>query len=605
MILELQKAILEMIARGEPLDMTLEQLCLEVEAAVPKITASVLAFDGRYLHSLAGPSLPAEYITAVDRLEAGPFAGSCGTAAFSGEAVIVSDIETDPRWYDFKSLALPLGFKACWSSPIKSGARVIGTFAFYYRECTGPSAIEEEIVEACVHLCSIAIEREERVMERQRLTYIDALTGLANRARFNQVLGDELPRSDRPWGILLVDIDNLKLVNDTFGHAAGDALIQLVANRISAACEGTAFRLGGDEFAVIVSGGADLDLSVIAAGILAAISPPATCDGHVVFPAATIGGALADPEQGPDLARRNADLALYHAKEHSRGKYQQYHAGLGTSLTRRFRAVRDVGVALAEDRIDAHYQPIVRLDTREIVGFEALCRMTTPSGEIVAAAHFHEATKDAHIAGELTERMLLRVASDIRSWLDQGLPVQHIGINLSAADFHGGHLLERLCRIFGDADVPLKHIILEVTESVYLGQKDHVVAEEIKALRSQGLRVALDDFGTGYASLTHLLTVPVDIIKIDKSFIDRMVPGDAGIFIVEGLLGIARNLDIRVVAEGIETEHQAVQLERLGCKLGQGYLFSRAVDRTTAGSMLKRDGQHSREPRHLSVVSRF
>ncbi len=401
---------------------------------------------------------------------------------------------------------------------------------------------------------------------------------------------------------MLADIDNLKLVNDTFGHAAGDALIQLVADRISSTSPGTTFRLGGDEFAIIVSGDDDLNLGAIANSVVSALSSPATCDGHVVFPAATIGGALAGPEGSPDQVRRNADMALYHAKEHSRGKYLQYYPGLGTTLTRRFRAIRDVGIALAEERIDAHYQPIVRLDTREIVGFEALCRMITPSGEIVAAAHFHEATKDAHIAGELTQQMLLRVANDIRTWLDQGLPVQHVGVNLSAADFHGGRLLERLCRIFEDADVPLRHIILEVTESVYLGQKDHVVADEIRALRSEGLRVALDDFGTGYASLTHLLTVPVDIIKIDKSFIDRMVPGDAGVFIIEGLLGIARNLGIRVVAEGIETEDQANQLSKLGCKLGQGYLFSRAVDRTTAAAMLMRDGQHSRgEARHLKA----
>ncbi|MGO7686922.1 putative bifunctional diguanylate cyclase/phosphodiesterase [Rhizobium ruizarguesonis] len=592
MILELQNAILEMIAKGEPLATTIEQLCLKVEAAVPGIIASVLTFDGSRLHTLAGPSLPSHYSAAVDNLEAGPLAGSCGAAAYFGEAVVVTDIETDPRWQDFKSLVLPLGLKACWSSPIKRGERVIGSFAFYYRDHRGPKALERDLVHACVHLCTIAIDREERVMERQRLTYSDALTGLSNRARFNQLLAEELPRSRRAWGILLVDIDNLKLVNDTFGHAAGDALIQVVADRVATtAGSQNTFRLGGDEFAVIVSDDKDLDLNARATDIFKALSSPSTCDGHVVFPAATIGGALAETETNPDQIRQNADVALYHAKEHNRGRYVQHYPGLGTALTRRFRAVRDVGVALEDDRIDAHYQPILRLDTREIVGFEALCRMTTPSGAIIAAAHFHEATKDAHIAAELTQRMLVRVAGDIRSWLARGLPLQHVGINLSAADFRGGNLQDRLCRIFGEAEVPLEHIILEVTESVYLGQRDYVVADEIKALRSKGLRVALDDFGTGYASLTHLLTVPVDIIKIDKSFIDRMVPGDAGTFIVEGLIGIADKLGIRVVAEGIETEPQAVQLSQLGCKLGQGYLFSKAVDRTVAAAILEQHGQ--------------
>jgi diguanylate cyclase (GGDEF)-like protein len=598
MILKLQNAILEMIAKGEPLAATLDKLCLTVETAIPGVTASILSFDGKHLYHLAGPSLPPDYVSGIDRLEAGPLAGSCGTAAFSGEAVVVQDIETDPRWSDFKALAVPLGFKACWSCPIKSGERVVGTFAFYYREPRRPSAMEQKVVDACVHLCSIAIEREDRVTERLRLTYRDALTGLPNRARFEKFLAEEL-LPGRPWGILLVDIDNLKLVNDTFGHGAGDALIKIVADRISGATSGNAFRLGGDEFAAIASGG-DIDLGRLANDIILSLSSPSNCDGHVVFPSATIGGALAPSGANPDQIRKHADLALYHAKEHGRGQYMQHYAGLGTALTRRFRAVRDVSVALAEDRIDAHYQPIVRLDTKEVVGFEALCRMTSTSGDIIAATHFHEATKDAHVAGELTRLMLWRVASDIRAWLDAGLPVQHVGINLAAADFRGGHLRDRLCQIFEDADVPLKHIILEVTESVYLGQRDHVVADEIGALRSEGLLVALDDFGTGYASLTHLLTVPVDIIKIDKSFIDRMVPGDAGIFIVEGLIGIARNLGVRVVAEGIEHEVQVDQLKTLGCMLGQGYLFSKAVDRTAAADILARYGQRPQE-RKLNV----
>lgn len=286
-------------------------------------------------------------------------------------------------------------------------------------------------------------------------------------------------------------------------------------------------------------------------------------------------------------------LALYHAKERSRGTFIEYNAGLGTTLTRRFRAIRDVSLALAENRIHAHYQPIVRLDTGEVVGFEALCRMTTTSGEIIAAANFHEATKDAHVAAKLTECMLLCVARDMRAWLDGGLPFQHVGINLSAADFHAGHLQERLCAIFADAGVPLKHVILEVTESVYLGQRDHVVAEEIKSLRNRGMRVALDDFGTGFASLTHLLTVPVDIIKIDKSFVERLVPGHGAVIIVEGLLSIAAKLGLRVVAEGIETDAQLEQLLSFGCRLGQGYLFSKAVDQDAATSLLARYGQHA------------
>ncbi|GLS35092.1 hypothetical protein GCM10010869_06800 [Mesorhizobium tianshanense] len=178
--------------------------------------------------------------------------------------------------------------------------------------------------------------------------------------------------------------------------------------------------------------------------------------------------------------------------------------------------------------------------------------------------------------------------------------MQHVGINITSADFYSGTLYARLEAAFGRENVPLKHIILEVTESVYLGQRDPVVAREIKALRAHGLRVALDDFGTGFASLTHLLTVPVDIIKIDKSFIDRLVQGDPSLAIVEGLVGIAHKLDIQVIAEGIENEAQAVLLAEIGCQLGQGYLFSQAVPRQIAKGLLKRFGRPPAEETRIA-----
>ncbi|MGE7367771.1 putative bifunctional diguanylate cyclase/phosphodiesterase [Neorhizobium sp. NPDC001467] len=596
MILELQNAILEMIARGETLEKTVDLLCREVEVIAPDIVCSVLSVENGLLHPLAGPSLPPPFSAAVDNQPIGPNAGSCGTAAYLGQPVVVTDIAADPRWRGFEALALPLGLVACWSSPIRVGTRVAATFAFYFREKRGPNALERQIVEACVHLCAIAIERNERVLERERLTYTDTLTDLPNRACFNKTLGG-LANAPRGWGILLVDIDNLKLVNDTFGHAAGDGLIRTVASR--AAQFGGAdrtFRLGGDEFAIIVdrgmaTGDDNPNLADLAARILSSLAAASNCAGHVVFPKATIGGALAGPGETADAVLQNADLALYHAKERSRGQYVQFSDGLGTAITRRFRAIRDVGLALAQARIHAWYQPIVRLDTREVVGFEALARMRTPSGDIVSAAHFHEATKDAQVAAELTQSMLEQVARDMRVWLDEGLALQHVGVNLSAADLAGGNLNERICTAFAQAGVPLKHVIVEVTESVYFGQGGFHIGDEIRKLRASGLRVALDDFGTGFASLTHLLTVPVDIIKIDKSFTDRLRPRDPAAVIIEGVVDIARKLGIRVVAEGIEENAQAVQLMDLGCALGQGYLFSKAVDRDAAALLLRHSAQ--------------
>ena len=203
------------------------------------------------LHPLAGRSLPDAYSEALDGIEAGPAVGSCGTAAYLGEAVIVSDIKSDPLWADFKALALPLGLRACWSTRIKSrDGRVVGTFAFYYKTVRTPDELERRIVQTCVHLCAIAIEHEEVQARDYKLAYFDALTGLSNRTRFDEMLCARIyDRSD--FGLLLVDIDRLKSVNDTMGHLVGDFLIRSVAKMIG---EGrpreTAFRLGGDEFAV-------------------------------------------------------------------------------------------------------------------------------------------------------------------------------------------------------------------------------------------------------------------------------------------------------------------------------------------------------------------
>jgi diguanylate cyclase (GGDEF)-like protein len=610
MLLRLQNIILEMVARGDPLQSTIDRLCREVELLVPGVICSVLTVDrAGLLHPLSGPSLPDSYSSALDGVEIGPDKGSCGTSAYRREPVAVIDIESDPLWADYKALILPLGFVACWSTPICTGhGRVLGTFAFYYREKRGPSPFEQEIVTTCVHLCTIALDRHERVSERHRLAYTDALTDLGNRASFNEKIS-QLP-SDRSgqWGLLLVDIDNLKVVNDSFGHEAGDDLIRCVAARIRAIVStDKAFRLGGDEFAVIVQaqdGASAVDVIGIADDILAVLKEPAQCGGYAIVPKATIGGAEFGAS-GCDVetVRQNADFALYHAKETNRGKYVGYAPRFRTAMMRRVRAVRDVSAALSDHRIEAYYQPIVLLDTNEIVGIEALCRMRTEKGDIIRAAEFQEATSDIHVASELTQHMLATVSQDVRRWLDMGIPFRQVGVNVSSADFHSGQLDDQITRAFQHADVSLEHLILEVTETVYLGQRDHVVAREIKSLRSKGLQVALDDFGTGYASLTHLLTVPADHIKIDKSFVDQLVRGHASAAIIKGLVSITRSLGIKVVAEGIETPEQAALLKELGCDFGQGYLFARPVDRFVMTDLLLRQVRAgASHPRHDECV---
>jgi len=599
-LLRLQTEILEAIACGEALPEVAARLCRRAEMLAPDAICTILGVDEfGLLHPLAGPSLPSSYSDAIDNVPIGPCAGSCGTAAFRNEQVLVTDIASDPLWAECRAVALPHGLRACWSSPIRNReGRVVATFAFYYRTCRGPDELERAIVETCVHLCSIAIDHEQVRQRNHRLAFFDVLTGLPNRGHFNELLAGHIGRG-QPFGLLLVDIDHLKLVNDTVGHAFGDLLIKTVAERI-ATCDSrvTACRLGGDEFAVLVAGcGSEDCLSAAAATMLEAAHGLIHADDQTIAPHITIGGALFGPD-GVDAASlfQNADFALYHAKDVQRGGYVHFRPGLRISMLERANMVRCVDQAIIEGRILAHYQPVVRLDTAEIVGLEALVRMRMPDGRIAAAGEFHAALADPHIAWRVTGEMLAQVARDIRHWLDQGIPFQHVGVNVTTGDFLRGDLEERIVQIFEAARVPLRHVILEVNEAVYMGGADQMVPKAVSALRQRGLLVALDDFGTGFASLTHLLSFPVDIIKIDRSFIARLGEDKPSDVVVGAIIDIARKLDMRLVSEGIETEAQAQALAGLGCQLGQGYLFARPASVEEITSLLSLFGQRAAVP---------
>ncbi|CAN7416388.1 EAL domain-containing protein [Bosea sp. LjRoot90] len=578
----LQNAILESIARGEELAAIMTTLCEQVEALAPGVVCSVVTIDDEFrLRALAAPSLPRSYGEAINGTPIGPRVGSCGTAIYRKHPVEVTDIATDAHWEDYRELALPLGLRACWSSPIAArDGRVVGSFAFYYREQRGATPFERRIVETCVHLCAIAIEHEEVNARNHRLAYFDTLTGLPNRARFNEAIAQATSRSRSGFGLMLIDIDHLKAINDTMGHAVGDLLIEAVGSRLAAvAPDGTAFRIGGDEFAVLLPGCDKAgQLRGVASAILAAMQGPLDCEGTTIVPSVTIGGAIAG-EDGADsiTLRQNADFALYHAKGTRRGGYVRFKGGLRTAMTRRIQTVRTVDEALSAGRLIPYYQPIIRLDTGEIAGMEALARLRLDDGRVVAAGEFQDALLDPKLAYRISGQMLAAITVDMAQWLREGLPIRYIGINVTSADFQKGDLVQRIVRAFERVQVPLEHLVVEITEQVIMGGRRDGVARTMAGLRERGILVALDDFGTGFASLTHLLDFPVDAIKIDRSFVGSIDGGKRSGAIVEALIGIAGRLGMRLVAEGIESEGQARRLAAMGCPLGQGYHYSRPM----------------------------
>lgn len=589
MLLELQNVILKMVARGVSLETTLEALCREVENLLPDAIVSVLTVDkaGR-LHPAASPSLPVSYSQSLEGTKIGTKGGSCGAAAYYKKSIAVLDISTDPRWEQYKELALPHGLKACWSSPIfGTTSDVIGTLALYYKQSRQPTALEQSIIEGCLPLCMIVLEHHERREKERHLAFTDITTGLGNRAAFSNV---SYMVTDAPLTLLLIDIDNLKVVNDTFGHAAGDDLIKTVAHRLAALNPKLeVYRLGGDEFAVCVRSISSKNLETILKQIFGTIVQPAPCHGSIISPSITIGVAKrTQHRQSTEELYRQADLALHHAKEISRGSFVLYEKSMSTAISQRREKIRMVVRAIRDNRVEAWYQPIIRLATQEIVGVEALARIRTEEGSVLSASQFHEATADVQAANALTSRMISLIARDLSIWSDEGIDIAHVGINVSAVDIREGTVSRFLQSSFTAHGVPLNKVVLELTESFFIGRKDERIAEEIETLRSMGVKVALDDFGTGFASLTHLLTVPLDIIKIDKSFVEHIGLDIAGDGIIEGVLHIAKGLRIDCIAEGVETREQAVRLQEMGCKLGQGFLYSQAVPAQVIVSSLKK-----------------
>ncbi len=589
MLIDLQNLILEMVARGTDLGTIADRICREVERLAPDVACSILSVDSRdRLHTLVAADILKPFSRALEGRPIGPQAGPCGIAARRGRDVVVTDIARDPLWDDVRELPFPAELSACWSSPIISGDRVVGTFAFYYREHRGPTDFEREIVARFAHLCQIALERDHRLQLNERLLYTDALTSLKNRASFEKAIAVPSPGSS---ALLLIDIDNLKLVNDTFGHHTGDCLIQEVARRIhDIVAPHAAFRIGGDELAVLTD---TSEVVPLAERVLDQLRVTVECDGHILLPSATIGAAIRSiDDRSGTVMRQNADLALYHGKEdRGRGSLVLYAPELRTRMNYRLRAIDRLRHAIVEHRIEARYQPIVQLDTNAVRSFEALVRIRDAEGRLIPACDFQEAFVDARNAVEITRFMLRTVAADLRRWEDDGVSTGRVAINLAPTDFAHGRLVEEVQEIFDAAHVPLDRLALEITESVYLGRREILVQDQLTALRRLGVRLALDDFGTGFASLTHLLFTPVDTLKIDKSFVDTLgdvEDGDGGgAAVINGLMRIAEKLGIAVVAEGVETIGQREQLRALGCVLGQGFLFAAALPPDAADALLR------------------
>ncbi|MBJ6124042.1 bifunctional diguanylate cyclase/phosphodiesterase [Microvirga splendida] len=427
-------------------------------------------------------------------------------------------------------------------------------------------------------------ERKAAEEEIWRAANHDPLTGLPNRALFQQRLEQalaEAKRSETSVSFLMLDLDEFKVINDLLGHDAGDAVLREVASRlegITRQCD-TVARFGGDEFGIILVEPMRLEHSIrYAERVIKRLRQPFSYTGRKLIIKGSIGvTAFPDHHADPMALMKAADIALYRAKAQGRNRVVVYTSEMGQDIEDQAALRQQVRKALLREQFLPHYQPKIDLASGRIVGFEALARWENPSRGILTPAAFSAAFADPELGVALGKQIISRAAQDMRQWLDNGIDFGRVAVNLSSAEFNRPHLAEEVLSLLDAAKVPPERLEVEITETVLLGRSAEYAGTILRTLCERGVRIALDDFGTGYASLTHLKQFPVDHVKIDRSFVRDLEEDADDAAIVAAVISLGHSLNLAITAEGVETPGQALRLRALGCHHAQGFLYSQAV----------------------------
>ncbi len=433
---------------------------------------------------------------------------------------------------------------------------------------------------------------EDQLMEQ---AFHDALTGLANRALLAERVKHALDRADRTHAhvaVLFLDIDDFKTINDSLGHEAGDEMLVEVAARLRQCMRGsdTAARLGGDEFAIVLEETTGVEGAVtFAERVLAAIGEPLTIAGAQIRPRASVGITFGSAGQTTGELLRNADVAMYQAKQTGGGRYELYDPQMHEAALARLELKADLERAFRADELTLEYQPIVHLETGVIEGLEALLRWTHPVRGPISPSEFVPLAEETGLIGEVGQWVLAQACRQVRAWQLSipGCEQLTANVNLSARQVLEPGLRHRVGSALAESGLGAENLVLEITESTMM--EDVVgVAATLAELRTLGIRIGIDDFGTGFSSLGYLQRFPVDELKIAKEFVDGMVFDTRNARLVEGIVGLGASLDLSTLAEGIETMEQRRRLLAMGCVLGQGYLFARPTPVAQVPALLLR-----------------
>jgi diguanylate cyclase (GGDEF)-like protein/PAS domain S-box-containing protein len=560
---------------------------LDVEmAAVGELVGGGVAFQVRAAFGWPEPVDPAATVAA------GPTTQP-GCTVLSGRPVVISDWSKEDRFERSEALQ---------ATGVRSGVTVAidglsGPFGVMAVHSTRPheySAGDVDFIQSLANVLAAALDRQITEDDIRHRALHDALTGLPNRVLFLDRLEQALARLRRHPGlvaVLFLDIDRFKLINDSLGHQAGDELLAVVAPRLRQAVRpsDTVARFGGDEFGILLDEIPSEHAAIATAERIAAVfGRPVVVDGNEHFVTASVGIALAQGGESAAVLIRDADAAMYRAKERGRARYELFDEVMRGRALERLRVENDLRRALERDELRLHYQPVVSLPHESIVSVEALLRWEHPERGLVLPGEFLGVAEETGMIRALgrwvVERALAQAANWYRSTPD--LAPLSLSINLSPVELLQHDLPEAVAARLRATGLDPACLSLEITEGLLLDESEEV-AEILRALKSVGVRIVLDDFGKGYSSLASLTRLPIDTLKVDRSFVAGLGTGEAGGAVTEAITSMARALALDVVGEGVETEVQAAELRRLGCQLAQGFYFSPPVAAEEITEMLR------------------
>ncbi|MBI2295801.1 MAG: EAL domain-containing protein, partial [Betaproteobacteria bacterium] len=468
-----------------------------------------------------------------------------------------------------------------------------------YPEWRSVSSVKDEAGKT-THYVSVFTDISQLKQDKVRLEFLahhDALTHLPNRTLFEDRLQEALNRAHRhagKVGLLFVDLDRFKNVNDSLGHGAGDLLLQAVAERIKECVRktDTVARLGGDEFAVLLDELAESQHAVnVAEKLRAALAQPFKLSGHELIISASIGISCY-PHDGsdPQTLLKNADAAMYRAKEAGRDTYRFFAAEMHTVALDLLVMTNNLRLALERDELLLHYQPVVDLASGKVTALEALLRWKHPELGMIPPVRFIPVAEDSGLIVPIGEWVLKQACAQMKAWEAKGIAPRRIAVNLSARQFKQKDLPQHIAAILDETGLAPQRLELEITESMVM--QDPAEAEKVLGqLHEMGIALAIDDFGTGYSSLSYLKRFPIDFLKIDRSFV-RDIPGSPDdVAIARAIVALAKSLDLRVIAEGVETEQQLAFLKAEGCEEAQGYLLRKPISAEELEPLLRENAR--------------